>query len=66
MPILWHVLLTLLSYDLFRVYADTDAGRAFAGKTKQRIERERRRNPQVQFLVCTAYAFAVFEAKQLL
>ena len=63
--ILWHVLLTLIAYNLFQVHANTEAGRAFAGKTKQRIERERRRNPQVQFLVCTAHAFALFEAREL-
>lgn len=63
--ILWHVLLTLIAYNLFQVYANTEAGRAFAGKTKQRIERERRRNPQIQFLVCTPYAFALFDAREL-
>ena len=64
--ILWHVVLTLLAYNLFQVYANTEAGRAFAGKTKQRIEREQRRGGQVYFLVCTASAFGVFEAKALL
>ena len=43
------MLLTLIAYNLFQVYANTEAGRAFAGKAKQRIERERRRNPQVQY-----------------
>jgi Transposase DDE domain len=64
--ILWHVLLTLLAYNLFQVYANTEAGRAFAGKTKQKIEREQMRHAKVYFLVCTACAFGVFEAKELL
>ncbi len=50
----------------FQIYANTDAGRTFAGKTKQRIEREQRRQGAVYFLVCTAYAFGVYEAKELL
>jgi hypothetical protein len=64
--ILWHVCLTLIAYNLFQVYTNTDAGRVFAGKTKQRIEREQRRQGAVHFLVCTAYAFGVYEAKELL
>lgn len=64
--ILWHVCLTLIAYNLLQVYANTDAGRAFAGKTKQKIEREQRRKGEVYFLVCTAYAFGVYEAKELL
>jgi hypothetical protein len=64
--ILWHVVLTLLAYNLFQVYANTEAGRSFAGKTKQRLEREQRRSGKVYFLVCTAGAFGVYEANQLL
>jgi hypothetical protein len=64
--ILWHVLLTLIAYNLFAVYANTAAGRAFAGKTKQRIEREQMRHRRVYFLVCTASAFGVYEAGELL
>lgn len=64
--ILWHVCLTLIAYNLFQVYANTKVGRDFAGKTKQKIEREQRRHPVVQFLVCTPYAYGVFEASALL
>lgn len=64
--ILWHVVLTLLAYNLFQVYANTEAGRRFAGKTKQRLEREQRRSGAVYFLVCTAGAFGVYEANQIL
>ena len=48
------------------MYANTEAGRSFAGKTKQRLEREQRRSGKVYFLVCTAGAFGVYEANQLL
>lgn len=64
--IVWHVCLTLIAYNLFQVFANTRAGRAFAGKTKQRLEREQRRLGVVHFLVCTADAFALFEANSLL
>jgi len=64
--ILWHVCLTLIAYNLFQTYANTEAGRAFAGKTKQWIEREQRRRGTVHFVVCTASAFGVYEAKELL
>jgi hypothetical protein len=64
--ILWHVCLTLIAYNLFQVYANTEAGRAFAGKTKQCIEREQMRHRRVYFLVCTPSAFGVYEAGELL
>ena len=64
--IIWHVLLTLLAYNLFQVYANTKSGRSFAGKTKQRIEREQARNPTSRMLVCTRTAYGVFDTKALL
>lgn len=64
--IIWHVVLTLLAYNLFQVYANTKQGRQFAEKTKQKLERERKRNPTTYLLVCTHDAFAVFETKSLL
>jgi len=33
-PILWHVILTLLAYNLFQVYANTAVDRTFTQKTK--------------------------------
>ena len=64
--ILWHVILTLLAYNLFEVYANTQEGRRFAGKTKQRIEREQRLNPASYLLVCTTTAFGLFPTSDLL
>lgn len=64
--IIWHVLLTLLAYNLFQVYANTRPGRAFAGKTKQKIEREQRRSQKTYLLVCTSEGFGVYETKALL
>jgi len=64
--ILWHVILTLVAYNLFQVYANTEKGRAFAGKTKQRIEREQRRNQEAFLLICTPQAFGVFNTKEML
>jgi hypothetical protein len=65
-PILWHVILTLLAYNLFQVYANTKAGRAFANKTKQKLQRERQRNPPTYLLVCTENAYGFYETKSLL
>jgi hypothetical protein len=65
-PILWHVILTLLAYNLFQVYANTKAGRQFANKTKQKLQRERRRNPPTYLLVCTRDAYGFYETKSLL
>src|SRR5579859_2373869 len=65
-PILWHVILTLLAYNLFQVYANTKAGREFAHKTKQKLQREKRRNPPTYLLVCTRDAYGFYETKSLL
>jgi hypothetical protein len=65
-PILWHVILTLLSYNLFQVYANTSSGRAFAQKTKQKLERELGRNPPTYLLVYTENAYGFYETKSLL
>jgi hypothetical protein len=64
--ILWHVMLTLVAYNLFQIYANTEKGRAFAGKTKQRIQREQRRNQEAFLLICTPQAFGVFKTKDML
>jgi hypothetical protein len=65
-PILWHVILTLLAYNLFQVYANTNPGQAFAEKTKQKLEREQGRNPPTYLLVCTETAYGFYETKSLL
>jgi hypothetical protein len=65
-PILWHVILTLLAYNLFQVYANTQVGRQFAQKTKQQLQRELGRNPPTYILVCTEEAYGFYETKSLL
>ncbi len=65
-PILWHVILTLLAYNLFQVYANTKSGRQLAHKTKQQLEREKGRNPPTYILVCTEDAYGFYETKSLL
>ncbi len=65
-PILWHVILTLLAYNLFQVYANTAVGRTFAQKTKQQLQRELGRNPPTYLLVCTENAYGFYETKSLL
>lgn len=64
--ILWHVVLTLLAYNLFQLYANTDKGRAWAGKTKHKIEREHRTDNTTYLLVCTQTSFGLYETKALL
>jgi hypothetical protein len=64
--IIFHVVLTLLAYNLFQVFANTKAGAQFADKTKQKLEREMGRNPPTYLLVCTQDAFGVYETKSLL
>lgn len=65
-PILWHVILTLLAYNLFQVYANTSVGRQFAQKTKQKLQRELGCNPPTYLLVCTENAYGFYETKSLL
>ena len=65
-PILWHVILTLLAYNLFQIYANTQVGRSFAQKTKQQLQRELGRNPPTYLLVCTEKAYGFYETKALL
>lgn len=64
--VLWHIVLTLLAYNLFQVFVNTKAGAKFAEKTKQKIERERQRDPTTYLLVCTRDAYGVYETKTLL
>ena len=63
--ILWHVILTLLAYNLFQVYANTKQGQDFAGKTRQKIEREHRKHPATYLVVCTASAYGVYPTAPL-
>ena len=65
-PILWHVILTLLAYNLFQVYANTMVGRRFAQKTKQQVQRELGRNQPTYLLVCTEDGYGFYETKALL
>jgi hypothetical protein len=64
--IIWHIVLTLLAYNLFQVFVNTKAGAKFANKTKQKLEREKQRNPPTYLLVCTRDAYGVYETKSLL
>lgn len=64
--IIWHVILTLLAFNLFQVFVNTKTGAKFASKTKQKLERERQRNPPTYLLVCTLDAYGVYETKRLL
>ena len=64
--IIWHIVLTLLAYNLFQIFMNTKQGAKFANKTKQKLERERQRNPPTYFLVCTRQAYGVYETKKLL
>lgn len=64
--ILWHVILTLLAYNLFQAYANTQAGKKIAEQTKQKLQRQMSRNPPTYLLVCTRDAYGLFETKSLL
>lgn len=64
--ILWHVILTLLAYNLFQAYANTKAGQKMAQQTKQKLQRQMSRNPPTYVLVCTHDAYGLFETKSLL
>jgi hypothetical protein len=64
--IIWHVILTLLAYNLFQIYANTTQGSAFAGKTRQKIEREQARSQITFLMICTNDAFGVYKTRELL
>ena len=63
--ILYHVICVLLSYNLQKVYANTQAGQEFATKTLRQIRRQQARSHEVSMLVCNGSYYAVFTAKYL-
>jgi hypothetical protein len=64
-PILFHVLIVLIAYNLFHVFTRTPGGRAFAGKTQRQLRREARRSEVTYLIGYTTSSFAVFETKQI-
>jgi hypothetical protein len=57
--ILYHVLLVLFAYNLCQLYAQTEAGRRFAGETKRARQRRVRREP-VSVVVVSGPYYAIF------
>jgi len=67
--ILYHVLVVLFAYNLCQLYAHTEAGQQFAGKTKRaRLREQRRRGVKVIVIVGGCYGIfapAVFAVEML-
>lgn len=57
--IFYHVILVLLAYNLFIVFANTEKGQDFAKKTIRALKRQMARSKKSYMLVVTADAYAV-------
>lgn len=57
--IFYHVILVLLAYNLFIVFANTEVGQKFAKKTIRALKRQLARSKKSYMLVVTADAYAV-------
>ena len=64
--IVYHIISVLLSYNLMKIYSNTQAGQSFAQKTLRQMRREQLRNHEVAMVVYTCDSYAVFSAKYLI
>ena len=64
--VLYHVICVLLSYNLQKVYSNTQAGQEHATKTLRQLRRQQARNHEVFMLVCTGNYYGIFRAKYLI
>ena len=61
--ILYHVICVLLSYNLCQIYANTEAGEKYAGKTLRQQRRKQARSHEVSILVYSGDSYALLNAK---
>jgi hypothetical protein len=59
--IVFYVLTVVLSYSLYHLFANTQAGRRFADKTRQAIAFEQRRTQRTHIIVYAGRYFEIFE-----
>ena len=64
--IVYHIISVLLSYNLMKIYSNTQAGQSFAQKTLRQMRREQLRNHEVAMVVYTCDSYAVFSANYLI
>jgi len=64
--IVYHIISVLLSYNLMKMYSNTQAGQSFAQKTLRRVRRQQLRNHEVAMIVYTWDSYAVFSGKYLI
>jgi len=63
--IFYHLILVLLAYNLFIVFANTESGQEFAKKTVKALKRQMARSRKSYMLVITADAYAVLPTKEV-
>ena len=59
--IVFYILSVVLSYSLYQLFANTQAGRRFAGKTRQAIALEQLRSNRTHVIVYAGGYFEIFE-----
>jgi len=59
--VVWYVLTVVLSYSLYQLFANTQAGSRFAGKTRQAIALEQIRTNRTHVIVYAGGYFEIFE-----
>lgn len=59
--IVWYVLTVVLSYSLYQLFANTQAGSRFASKTRQAIALEQLRTNRTHVIVYAGGYFEIFE-----
>jgi hypothetical protein len=64
--IFYHIINVLLSYNLMKLYFNTQSGQRFSQKTLRQMRREQLRNHEVAMVVYTYDSYAVFTANYLI
>jgi hypothetical protein len=64
--IVYHVINVLLSYNLMKLYSNTQSGQTFSQKTLRQMRRDQLRNHEVAMVVYTFDSYAVFTANYLI
>ena len=59
--IVWYVLTVVLSYSLYQLFSNTQAGSRFASKTRQAIALEQLRTNRTHVIVYAGGYFEIFE-----
>lgn len=64
--IVYHVICVLLSYNLMKLYSNTQSGQVYAQQTLRQMRREQMRSHEVAMVVYTCDSYAVFTVNYLI